>query len=86
MSEIKNKTKAPDFEDDASIVIKFSIPDEEGNVQTSVEAKGMTIQHFKHLVSVANWYVENEFQQKEQDAIKNIISDTVENIISDNQK
>ena len=75
--ETKKPAEAPDFENGASIVIKFSIPDEKGNVHTNVEAKGMSIQHFKHLSSLADWYIKEEFPQEEQDKIANTSPDTI---------
>ena len=62
----------------ASITIKFSSPDEEGNVSTDVTAEAMSIQHFKHLEMLAKWYIENEFPQEEQDKESNRSDSTVE--------
>jgi len=69
--------EAPDFENGASIVIKFSVPDAKGNVQTSVDAQGMSIQHFKYLASLSDWYIKEEFPQEEQDKIANTAPDTI---------
>ena len=63
---------------EAEITIKFSVPDESGQISTDVVAKAMTIGHFKHLASVANWYIENEFPQEEQDELSKKTSDTIE--------
>jgi len=75
--ETTKPADAPDFENGATIEIKFSVPDTEGNVQTSVDAKGMSIQHFKHLASVANWYIANEFSEEEQEKIAKMTADSI---------
>ena len=62
----------------ASITIKFSSPDEDGNVSTDVTADAMSIQHFQHLIALSKWYIENEFPQEEQDKAAKRSDGTVE--------
>ena len=78
MNKTENKTTEEEIKP-ATITIEFSIPDENGEVSTNVEAKNMSIQHFKHLKSVAQWYIENEFPQDEQDKLSEAEDSIAEN-------
>ncbi len=51
---------------EASITIQFSKPDINGEVNTNVIADNMSIEHFKHMKPIAQWYIDNEFPTKEK--------------------
>ena len=81
MNKAENETKSDTTKEEvepAIITIEFSIPNEDGEVSTNVEAKNMSIQHFKHLKAVAQWYIENEFPQEEQDKLVGLSADKID--------